>query len=887
MLRINQTLMTDDEDLMEVEQLNHNEDAFEYLPEAKERTYMELANGEATLFLSIKITDTNGEAKEQQLIDGQAYMAMIACTMRVFNRHKDIFETLSISFQRSLNKLRSEGLFINALILPESQNLLNDFEIVKLEKELSEEIGIIPKENTKNINNTKFNNKSEIENKIKDLNKNKVNNKTDTRNEYKKEFQKNFKNNNNNNKTDNIFKNSNNITKSETDEINKINNNKTDQNKEKNNSKITNNSSKMKIHKTGNFDVYSFLKKAQKDNNKNKNIERNISIAIKSNEEQNKELDKYKEKINVTNENIINENKRSSVKDNLEIEDNPIADKNAATINKNINNRDNSSDNINSINENEDDNVVVVNDENYQEKASSKSETATLCFSDTISEDMRERLNELAKDKNAVQKIKDSEDEYILKQNGDLSFFQSENDNIEQNEPFIKTFCSKYGYDNIPEEQKNAYANASTDIPFLNSIDDYIPESNILHLEEPAPIYELHDPDEFVQTTASKQKLKRAFEKTMRYFMENEITTMRRVLRGEREEEDFLYDIEEYVKKYCQIPREDMKLFINKLKRAMFSYYVLTPAINDPNVSDIRVLAPNNINVKVHGDHFTASDLKFIDKLDYFRFIEGLIIKNNVPINNAILVFTDKNFHPDYILRFNLCLPNINSTGMPYLHIRKVPKEKTTLKNLIDAKMLTPKVAKYLLDKVQTSRGIVFSGPSASGKTTLQNALVDYIPKDKSILCIQESEEMFSHIHPNAYFQHMLKDPQGNTIIGLSELGQNGLLCDVGYFIIGECKGAEVRDLLRASNTGHKCWCTVHAQSSKETIARLADYVKYGSDYTFDEATRMLKDLEVIVYIENFKVKEISEIIGYDEEKKDIVYRTIYKNPAFFKNIEK
>lgn len=441
---------------------------------------------------------------------------------------------------------------------------------------------------------------------------------------------------------------------------------------------------------------------------------------------------------------------------------------------------------------------------------------------------------------------------------------------------YEKFIASIYQLKEVPSEQKKAYQEASMKKPFLNEITDYIPLSNILELEDDDPIYEICEEDAFAQTTASKQKLAASFNQTMDYFTNVEHTMFTRTLKGEIEKKSFLEDIELYINKNLKIPEEDKEMFLKKLERSIFSYYVLTPAINDPKVTDIKVLAADNINVKVGGEHYKAEGLSFINNADLDRFIEGLIIKNRLRITSPICVFTDKDFNEDYILRFNLCLAPINSPGTPYLHIRKVPKKKTTVKDLVEAGMLDEKIAKYLLDKIQTSKGIVFSGPSASGKTTLMNALIDYIPKKKSILCIQESEELFSHIHPNAYFQHMLKDARGNLIVGLSELGQNGLVCDAGYFIIGECKGQEVRDLLRASNTGHKCWCSVHSQSSRETIGRLADYVKYGSDYSLKEATRMLKDLEVIVYIEGFKVTEITEISGYDEDKERILYRSIY-----------
>ena len=51
----------------------------------------------------------------------------------------------------------------------------------------------------------------------------------------------------------------------------------------------------------------------------------------------------------------------------------------------------------------------------------------------------------------------------------------------------------------------------------------------------------------------------------------------------------------------------------------------------------------------------------------------------------------------------------------------------------------------------------------------------------------------------------------------------------------------------------------------------------YAQDYV--QAKRMIKSFQTIVYMQDFKVQEISEIVGYDEEKKDMIYRYIYKRP--------
>ena len=45
---------------------------------------------------------------------------------------------------------------------------------------------------------------------------------------------------------------------------------------------------------------------------------------------------------------------------------------------------------------------------------------------------------------------------------------------------------------------------------------------------------------------------------------------------------------------------------------------------------------------------------------------------------------------------------------------------------------------------------------------------------------------------------------------------------------------------LNAAYTGHQCWASVHGVNSTEAIDKLADYVKYESDYTKADVIRML-----------------------------------------------
>lgn len=418
------------------------------------------------------------------------------------------------------------------------------------------------------------------------------------------------------------------------------------------------------------------------------------------------------------------------------------------------------------------------------------------------------------------------------------------------------------------------------DIPFLNRIDNYTPSVDLTNKEL---FYELHDVDAAERTTASRGKLDKCFSAVMRYFsttIGNEKAMTRQALQGEMSKDYFMKNVENFAKSKnakFNIPVEDMPLFLKRIERALFSYYVLEPALNDPDITDIKITSAKNFNVKVKGKHYTVKGIGFLDNDDYITFLFNLLLRNNIQMKYPIIVFTDTEFCKDYRLRFDITLGDINTSQLPTIHIRKVPKDKLTVDDLVRVGMMPEKVATYLREQVKTAKGIVFAGPSASGKTNAMNAFVDEIPFEDSVLCIQESDELFSNKHPNFMCQHILKDALGRIIIGLNELGQNGLLCDIKYFLIGEIKGAEAREFLRACNTGHRCMCTIHTPSSIETIPRFADYIKYGSDYSLEEAERMLKDLEIIVYIENFKVKEITRIKGYDDKEKKMIYEPIYR----------
>ena len=126
-------------------------------------------------------------------------------------------------------------------------------------------------------------------------------------------------------------------------------------------------------------------------------------------------------------------------------------------------------------------------------------------------------------------------------------------------------------------------------------------------------------------------------------------------------------------------------------------------------------------------------------------------------------------------------------------------------------------------------------------------------------------------------FQHIVDiRGEGKVQYSLRDLARNGLLMDLDYYIIGEIKGEEALYLLTASYTGHKCWISIHANSAEQAADKLADYIKYESDYSKREALQMLTGLETIIFMKGYRIEEIVEIEGWDDVAGNLRYKQIF-----------
>ena len=123
---------------------------------------------------------------------------------------------------------------------------------------------------------------------------------------------------------------------------------------------------------------------------------------------------------------------------------------------------------------------------------------------------------------------------------------------------------------------------------------------------------------------------------------------------------------------------------------------------------------------------------------------------------------------------------------------------------------------------VKDGDSILISGATGSGKTTLASDLLCEVPVHERILALEDTPEL-TPSHP--HFVSLVSRPanaDGCGEVTLRALLKQALRMRPDRIILGECRGAEVLDLLQALNTGHRgTLATLHANSPRDALRRV------------------------------------------------------------------
>jgi len=170
--------------------------------------------------------------------------------------------------------------------------------------------------------------------------------------------------------------------------------------------------------------------------------------------------------------------------------------------------------------------------------------------------------------------------------------------------------------------------------------------------------------------------------------------------------------------------------------------------------------------------------------------------------------------------RFEGLLPPV--VAAPAFAIRKPAVAVFTLDDYAAAGIMTPAQAVVLRRAVAERRNILVAGGTSTGKTTLTNALLAEVAKTSDRVVLIEDTRELQCAAPNLV---ALRTKDG--VVSLSDLVRSSLRLRPDRIPIGEVRGAEALDLLKAWGTGHPGGIgTIHAGTGIGALRRLEQLIQ-------------------------------------------------------------
>lgn len=231
---------------------------------------------------------------------------------------------------------------------------------------------------------------------------------------------------------------------------------------------------------------------------------------------------------------------------------------------------------------------------------------------------------------------------------------------------------------------------------------------------------------------------------------------------------------------------------------------------------------------------------------------------------------------PETAERFEGLLPPV--VAAPAFAIRKPAVAVFTLDDYSIAGVLTFGQANILRKSVADRKNILVAGGTSTGKTTLANALLAEIAHTSDrIVLIEDTRELQCRA-PNLV---ALRTKDG--VVSLSDLVRSSLRLRPDRIPIGEVRGAEALDLLKAWGTGHPGGiATIHAGTALGALRRLEQLIQEAV-ITVPRAL-IAETIDVIAVLQGRggerRLAELATVDGLDPSTGDYRLLSIAENVA-------
>jgi len=339
------------------------------------------------------------------------------------------------------------------------------------------------------------------------------------------------------------------------------------------------------------------------------------------------------------------------------------------------------------------------------------------------------------------------------------------------------------------------------------------------------------------------------------------------------------------VKKKFQVPTTpDGKVILTDQEYRAIEYLlvrdkidmgVLKPFLSDSYIEDISCdgVGPIFIEHKIFKGLKSVIEFKISSELDEFVVKMAERIKRPITYRNPVVDATLLDGS-----RINIVYGTAISRHGSNFTIRKVNEVPLSILNIVESGGIDYVSAAYLWICVEYGMSLFVSGETASGKTTLLNAITTFIPPENKIVTIEDTPEL-NVPHRNWIREVALAKGKGegggaSGEVSMFDLLKAALRQRPNQILVGEIRGVEGAVAFGAMQTGHPVMSTFHAASVEKLIQRLCgDPINIPKTY--------VDNLNLVVIQSAVKRPDgnlvrrmisINELVGYNPETQGFTF---------------